>query len=90
MVENTEEKKKVINRLKRAEGQLRGLQKMIEEDRSCTDILTQVSAVISALSKISEMVARTYAKKCVLEINDKGDSSNLNELIENLINLRRI
>ncbi len=89
-MENPEEKKKVINRLKRAEGQLRGLQKMIEEDRSCTDILTQVSAVISALSKISEMVAKTYAKKCVLEINDKGDSKNLNELIENLINLRRI
>ncbi|MFO7882454.1 MAG: metal-sensitive transcriptional regulator [Kosmotogaceae bacterium] len=89
-MENLENKKKVINRLKRAEGQLRGLQKMIEEDRSCTDILTQVSAVISALSKISEMVAKTYAKKCVLEINEKGDASNLNELIENLINLRRI
>jgi DNA-binding FrmR family transcriptional regulator len=89
-VQNPEEKKKVINRLKRAEGQLRGLQKMIEEDRTCTDILTQVSAVISALSKISEMIAKTYAKKCVLEINEKGDTSNLNELIENLINLRRI
>ncbi|TYB94840.1 MAG: metal-sensitive transcriptional regulator [Kosmotoga sp.] len=89
-MDNSEEKKKVINRLKRAEGQLRGLQKMIEEDRSCTDILTQVSAVISALSKISEMIAKTYAKKCVLEINEKGDTSNLNELIENLVNLRRI
>lgn len=89
-MENLEDKKKVINRLKRAEGQLRGLQKMIEEDRTCTDILTQVSAVISALSKISEMIAKTYAKKCVLEINEKGDPSNLNELIENLINLRRI
>ncbi|TYB83728.1 MAG: metal-sensitive transcriptional regulator, partial [Kosmotoga sp.] len=68
-MENLEDKKKVINRLKRAEGQLRGLQRMIEEDRTCTDILTQVSAVISALSKISEMIAKTYAKKCVLEIN---------------------
>ncbi|MEA2067274.1 MAG: metal-sensitive transcriptional regulator [Thermotogota bacterium] len=89
-MQKPEDKKKVINRLKRAEGQLRGLQKMIEEDRTCTDILNQVSAVISALSKISEMIAKTYAKKCVLEINEKGDTSNLNELIENLINLRRI
>lgn len=90
MMDNSEEKKRVINRLKRAEGQLRGLQKMIEEDRPCTDTLTQVSAVISALSKVSEMIAKTYAKKCVLEIKEKGDTSNLNELIENLVNLRRI
>lgn len=44
-----EEKQKVLNRLKRVEGQIRGIQKMVEEDRYCVDILVQLSAVQSAL-----------------------------------------
>lgn len=44
------EKKDVINRLKRAEGQLRGIQRMIEEDKSCFDIITQLTAIRSSIN----------------------------------------
>lgn len=47
-----DEKQKVINRLKRIEGQVRGIQKMVEEDRYCVDILVQISAIQSALKKM--------------------------------------
>ena len=47
----SEEKQSVINRLKRIEGQVRGIQRMVEEDRYCVDILVQISAINAALKK---------------------------------------
>ncbi|MEE0124413.1 MAG: metal-sensitive transcriptional regulator, partial [Enterococcus faecalis] len=44
----TEEKKKVLNRLRRTEGQIRGIQKMIDEEKECIDVITQLSAVRSS------------------------------------------
>ena len=45
----TEEKKKVLNRLRRTEGQIRGIQKMIDEEKECIDVITQLSAVRSSI-----------------------------------------
>ncbi|HOI64442.1 MAG TPA: metal-sensitive transcriptional regulator [Mesotoga sp.] len=83
-------RKAVLNRLKRIEGQIRGLQKMVENDRVCGDILTQVSAVNSALSRVSEMIIKGYARKCVIEANEAGKTEELDNLIENIIKLRGI
>ncbi len=83
-------RKAVLNRLKRIEGQIRGLQKMVENDRVCGDILTQVSAVNSALSRVSEMIIKGYARKCVVEANEAGKTEELDNLIENIIKLRGI
>jgi len=85
-----ETRKAVLNRLKRIEGQIRGLQKLVENDRVCGDILTQVSAVNSALSRVSEMIVKGYARKCVVEASESGQIEELDSLIENIIKLRGV
>ena len=57
-------KQDAINRLKRIEGQVRGLQKMVEEDRYCADILVQVSSVQEALRGVSRELMRNHLKHC--------------------------
>ncbi len=59
-----EEKTKVLNRLRRLEGQVRGLQKMIEEERNCHEILTLFSSIRSALDGTADVVLETYLKEC--------------------------
>ena len=58
-------KDKVAKRLRRIEGQVRGLQQMIENDRYCIDILTQISAVQAALDKVALGLLDAHAKHCV-------------------------
>jgi len=61
------ERKKVLDRLRRIEGQIRGIQRLIEEDAPCIDILTQVSAVTSAIKKTGSAVLSNYMKTCIEE-----------------------
>jgi DNA-binding FrmR family transcriptional regulator len=58
-------KASVIKRLKRIEGQIRGLARMVEEDRYCIDIVTQISAVRAALRRAEEEVLRDHVDHCV-------------------------
>jgi DNA-binding FrmR family transcriptional regulator len=58
-------KTSVIKRLKRIEGQIRGLARMVEEDRYCIDIVTQLSAVRAALRRAEEEVLRDHVDHCV-------------------------
>lgn len=58
------EKKRILNRLKRLEGQVRGLQRMVDEERSCRDILTLLSGVRSALDATGDAVLENYLKRC--------------------------
>lgn len=60
--------KQIIARLKRIEGQVRGLQKMIESEKSCSDIIMQVSAVQSALKMVSRKLFEDYASTCLMEL----------------------
>ncbi len=53
-----------LNRLRRIEGQIRGLQRMVEEDRYCADILIQVSAVHEALRKVSQALLENHLRHC--------------------------
>lgn len=55
----------IIGRLQRIEGQARGIQKMIEEDRDCTDVMTQVAAVKAAANTLSASLFEAYAMYCV-------------------------
>ncbi len=77
-----DEKQKVINRLKRIEGQVRGIQKMVEEDRYCVDILVQISAINAALKKVGFSLMERHTKHCVSEAIKTGEG---NEAIEELI-----
>jgi hypothetical protein len=72
-----------ITRLKRSEGQLRGIQKMIEEDRECSDILTQLFAVRSSVDRVIEMVITENLTDC-LE-NPSNDPKKQRERIEKAI-----
>ncbi len=61
-----------LKRLRRIEGQVRGLQRMVEEDKYCIDILTQVSAVTRALQSFSLELLEEHLGGCVLEAASKG------------------
>jgi DNA-binding FrmR family transcriptional regulator len=62
----TDIKPKVLNRLSRIEGQVRGLSRMVEEDRYCIDVLTQLQAVRAALSRVETEVLKDHMDHCVM------------------------
>lgn len=66
------ERKKIYNRLRRIEGQIRGLQKMVERQEPCVEILTQLAAVTSAMKKSGIAVLRVNMKRCLNEASAKG------------------
>jgi DNA-binding FrmR family transcriptional regulator len=76
----------ILNRLKRIEGQVRGISQMVEQDRYCIDILNQVQAVKAALSKAESEILKDHAACCVSEAIASGDAAEqrakFNELIE--------
>ncbi|QSS99465.1 metal-sensing transcriptional repressor [Pontibacillus sp. ALD_SL1] len=82
MPRTDEEKQKVLNRLKRIEGQVRGIQKMIEEDRYCVDVLVQISAINAALKKVGFSLMERHTNHCVADAIHKGDGD---EAIQELI-----
>ena len=59
------ERKDVLLRLRRIEGQIRGLQRMVEEEVACADILTQVAAVTAAVKKVGTVVVKAYMEECL-------------------------
>ena len=75
-----------INRLRRIEGQVRGLAQMIEDDRYCIDILHQLQAVKSALAKVESQVLKNHAAHCVADAIRSGDAEDqkakFGELVE--------
>jgi DNA-binding FrmR family transcriptional regulator len=74
MDEKTIPKAKLLNRLRRVEGQVRGLQRMIEEERECHEILSLLSGVRSALDAAGDLVLETYLDKCSAELQaGEGD-----------------
>ncbi|HEY4568364.1 MAG TPA: metal-sensitive transcriptional regulator [Kribbella sp.] len=68
----TAEKSAHLKRLRRIEGQVRGLQRMVEEDKYCIDILTQVSAATKALQSFSLELLDEHLSHCVVEAAQKG------------------
>lgn len=77
-----EERQLLLNRLRRIEGQVRGLSGMVERDAYCVDILTQVQAVSSALTSFSKALLENHVKSCVREDVLSGKDEVLDELVE--------
>lgn len=84
-VRSEEETKKIINRLSRAEGQIRGIQKMISDDKDCMDVMTQLSAVRSSIDRVMGMVVANNFKDCVE--NPEGDPAAQSKKLEQAINM---
>lgn len=78
------EQRDLMNRLKRIEGQVRGLEKMLEDDAYCPDILIQVSAVTSALGSFSRVLLSNHISTCVAEDLRAGNDETIGELIRTL------
>ena len=76
---------KVLNRLKRTEGQLRGIQKMIEDEKTCVDVITQLSAVRSSVDRIMGIIVAENLKQCLK--NPEIDEATQTEKIEQAIQL---
>ena len=77
-----EERRSLMNRLKRIEGQVRGLQNMLEHDAYCADILTQSAAVGAALNAFNRALLTRHLHTCVLRDVRAGDDSAMDELAE--------
>lgn len=67
-------KAEMIKRLRRIEGQARGVQKMVEEDRACADVLHQLTAINEAIRSVSLLLAERYAFECLQTTTKKGKS----------------
>ncbi|HUG39815.1 MAG TPA: metal-sensitive transcriptional regulator [Longimicrobiales bacterium] len=74
LAQNPQTKKQTAARLKRIEGQIRGLQRMVEEDRYCPDILTQLASVHAALRGVGKLLMRNHLQHCVTGALRSGDA----------------
>ncbi|KMY48689.1 metal-sensitive transcriptional regulator [Peribacillus loiseleuriae] len=75
----------IKNRVKRMEGQLRGILKMMEENKDCKEVITQLSAVRSAVDRTVGVIVSSNLVECVLEAEERGE--NTDELIKEAVNL---
>jgi DNA-binding FrmR family transcriptional regulator len=69
------DKEKLQNRLKRIEGQVRGVQRMVDEEAYCVDILTQVSSIVSAMEKVGAILLKDHVEHCVRESIENGEDA---------------
>ncbi len=76
------EKKSLISRLNRIDGQIKGIGKMIDTDAYCVDILTQISAVKSALGSLSRVILENHIETCVADGVKSGDNQVIAELTD--------
>jgi DNA-binding FrmR family transcriptional regulator len=77
-----EDKKSYINRLSRLEGQIRGISKMLEEDRSCQDVVTQLSAVKAGIDKVIALMVTENLMTCVAEENTEEQRDKVEQALK--------
>ena len=88
-VRTEEQKHKLLNRLNRIEGQVRGIKKMIEADAYCNDVLAQAAAVASAMDAFNREVLRAHLRSCVIRDIRNGRDEVTDELMDTLERLMR-
>ena len=76
-----------IKRLRRIEGQVRGLQRMIEADRYCIDILTQVRSAERALQRVGQSILHRHLRHCVVEVVQSGNEAIRDQRIDEVISI---
>ena len=86
---STKEYKDLMNRLKRIEGQVRGIQGMLENDAYCTDVLIQVAAVNAALNSFNKALLAEHVRTCVADNIRAGNDEVIDELVILLQKLMR-
>ncbi|MGN0242396.1 MAG: metal-sensing transcriptional repressor [Candidatus Weimeria sp.] len=83
------EKKDLVNRLSRIEGQIRGIKRMIEEDAYCIDILRQSTAATAALNSFNKVVLANHIRTCVKENIRNGNDEVIDELVDTIQKLMK-
>jgi DNA-binding FrmR family transcriptional regulator len=86
---NENNKAKVIRRLKLIEGQVRGLQRMVENDTYCIDVITQTSAVKQGLSNVEDLLLENHLEHCVFHQMRSGQTQKAKEEIIKVYRLKR-
>lgn len=81
----TADRRKLQNRLRRIEGQVRGIEKMVEDDRYCIDILTQIAATTTALETVGLKILEDHTRHCVAGALASGDEAVAQEKTEELL-----
>lgn len=81
------QKEKVGNRLRRIQGQIGGIEKMIREDRYCIDILTQVTAVVSALRGVEDQVMQNHLNTCVADAMRSEDPAEQQQKVDEVLSV---
>lgn len=84
-----EEKKKLLNRLKRIEGQVRGIQAMIENDAYCNDVLIQSAAINAAVNAFNKALLASHIHSCVARDIREGKDEVIDELVETMQKLMK-
>ena len=86
MVENnmqTDPKKNILLRLKRIEGQVRGVQRMIEEEAECNEIMNQIAAIKSAVNHVGILVFENHARDCIYRsMHEEDNEQSFNEVVK--------
>ena len=88
-VRTEEQKKKLLNRLNRIEGQVRGVRNMIENDAYCNDVLTQSAASAAAVDALNREILRAHIRTCVVRDIRAGKDEVTDELIDTIERLMR-
>ncbi|MGN3974141.1 metal-sensitive transcriptional regulator [Tsuneonella sp. SYSU-LHT278] len=83
----TPDSSRIVNRLRRIEGQVRGVAQMVEDDRYCIDILNQVQAVKAALGRAESEILKRHAACCVSEAIASGDAEEQKRKLDELVDL---
>ncbi len=79
----SKDKQEILVRLRRMEGQLKGIQRMVEEDKYCVDVLNQLSSVIGATQRVATIILENHIKGCVRDALSRDEQSDdyVNELV---------
>lgn len=83
--EPTETREEINRRLRRIEGQVRGIQRMIEQDRACRDVLDQLAAIQQAVRGVSAIVAQRYALECIESTQENASGEHAQETAAALV-----
>lgn len=83
------EKKKLMNRLKRIEGQVRGIENMLKEDAYCNDILIQSAAIVAAMNAFNKELLACHIKSCVVRDIRNGNGEVIDELVDTIQKLMK-
>ncbi len=74
----------IINRLKKIEGQVKGIQRMVDDGKCCEDIMIQISAIRAAINKVGGIILDTYIKECLIT-SLRNDDDKINDIIDTIV-----